>query len=266
MVHHDSHNPTHSVSLPAPSPDGLAALLALPEDELLQRGRLLHAAGSVANADVYLLAEGSSPVVLKTFRRRPWLVRVCFSRWTLAHEVAVLRCLDGVPGVPLVWGRAGRDSFLMEYIAGAGPLRNSREIAAAEFPGRPFFTRLRDLVDAMHARGVSHGDLRRLNVMRGPGDVPYLIDFATALSAQGFLAALRRRVVALVARADLFAVAKLIASYYPDLLTDAERDRLANLPWYLRAGRFIRKRVYGRFIKQKHWRQRWARWRQGSRR
>lgn len=266
MFHHCPDNPERAVSLPASSADAMARLLSVPEDELLRRGRLLHAAGSVANADIYILEDGGTPVVLKTFRRRPWIVRLCFSRWTLAHEYGILRSLAGIPGIPAVWGRAGRDSFLMEYVHGAGPLRNSRDLAPADYPGKPFFAHLRDLVAAMHERGVSHGDLRRLNIMRGPDNRPYLIDFATALSAQGPLAPLRRRIVGAVARADLFALAKLIASYYPDLLTDTERHRLENIPWHLRLGRFIRKRIYGPIIKQKHWRERWTRWRHGRRR
>ena len=52
---------------------------------------------------------GYHAVVLKTFRRRPWLVRVCFSRWTLIHEYNVLCRLAGIPGIPLVWGMLGRD-------------------------------------------------------------------------------------------------------------------------------------------------------------
>ena len=266
MFHDRSDNPKRAVSLPAPPGTAFVDLLTVPEDELLRRGRLLHPAGSVANADIYLLEDGGSTVVLKTFRRRPWLVRLCFSRFTLAHEYAILQRLAGIPGIPAIWGRAGRDSFLMEYIQGAGPLRNSRELTPADYPCKAFFERLRDLVAAMHVRGVSHGDLRRLNIMQGPDNTPYLIDFATALSAHGPLAPLRRQIVGAVARADLFALAKLIASYYPDLLTEAERHRLENIPWHLRLGRFIRKRIYGPIIKQKHWRERWARWRHGRRR
>ena len=242
-----------------------ADLLSLPEDELVRRGRLLHAAASVANADIYLLEEAGTLAVLKTFRRRPWLVRVCFSRWTLVHEYGILRGLAGLPGIPAVWGRVGRDSFLMDYIQGAGPLRNRREVAASDAPDASFLAHLRSLVAAMHARGVSHGDLRRLNVMQGPDNQPYLIDFATALSAHGPLAPLRRLIVGAVAKSDLFALAKLVASYHPDLLTEAERHRLEYIPWHLRLGRFYRKRIYGPFIKQKHWRERWARWRRGRR-
>ena len=288
-------------------------LLALPEDELRRRGQLLHRAGSVANADIYLLDQGGSnaanflaapsaadgqvgrgrryptpvaslagdrqsphpakqneevssiedgpPVVLKTFRLRPWLVRVLFSRWTLAHECTILRLLQGLEGIPRFYGRVGRDAFLLEYVAGAGPVLSSRELPPAQYPSRQFFVRLRTLIQAMHARGVSHGDMRRRNVIQGPDETPFLIDFATAIAAHGAFSGLRRCLVAPFARADLFALAKLIDSYYPDLLTDAERQALCHIPWYLRAGRAFRRHVYRPFIKQKHWQERWARWR-----
>jgi tRNA A-37 threonylcarbamoyl transferase component Bud32 len=261
MVHDRSDNLKRSDSVPAQPCDSPECFLALSEDELLRRGRLLHAAGSVANADIYLLEGAGAPVVLKTFHRRPWLVRLCFSRWTLAHEYSILRRLSGIPGIPAAWGRVGKDSFLLEYVQGAGPLRNRRELAPADYPPKPFFVRLRDLVAAMHARGVGHGDLRRLNIMQGPDDTPYLIDFAPAVAAAGLRAPLRRRIVAVMVTIDYLATAKIIASYYPELLTDTERQRLEDIPWHLRLGRFLRKRIYGRFIKQKHWRQRWAKWR-----
>lgn len=241
-----------------PSP---CAQVSLSEDEGIRRGKLLHAAGSVANADIYLIEQGATTVVLKTFRRRPWLVRVLFSRWTLAHEVAVLEALGGVSGVPRFCGRVGKDSFLMEYVCGAGPVLSPRELPVGHYPSREFFVRLRELVAGMHARGVSHGDMRRRNILRGEDDRPYLIDFATSVIAGGRWHPVRRWLVAWFAQADAYAVAKLMNSYYPDLLTDDERRCLERLPWHLRLGRFLRKRVYRRFIKQKHWRERWDRFR-----
>lgn len=234
------------------------------EDEAIRGGKLLHAAGSVANADIYLIEQGGATVVLKTFRRRPWLVRVLFSRWTLAHEVAVLQALAGVKGIPRLHGRIGKDSFLMEYVRGAGTVVSPRDVAPENRPSRQFFIRLREMVAGMHARGVSHGDMRRRNIMRGEDDTPYLIDFATAIVAAGPRRPLRRRLVAWFARADAFAVAKLIRSYYPDLLTAEEQRCLDEVPWYLALGRFFRRNIYRRFIKQKRWRERWDRWRHGK--
>jgi tRNA A-37 threonylcarbamoyl transferase component Bud32 len=235
----------------------------LPEHELLHRARLLHAAGSVANADTYVLTSETGPVLLKTFRRRPWLVRVIFSRWTLWREYRALADLAGIPGVPAVYGIAGRDSLLIEFIQGSGPLRSQKTLGRDELPSEGFLLRLRDLVGAIHGRGVSHGDVRRQNILQGPGDAPYLIDFATAVSARGPLPALRRVASKAFMEADLFALAKIIHSYRPELLTEDERQCLEAPPWHLRLGRFLRKRVYGPFIKQKHWRERWQRWRQG---
>jgi tRNA A-37 threonylcarbamoyl transferase component Bud32 len=238
-------------------------LLALPEAELLRGGRLLHAAGSVANADVYALATASGPVLLKTFSRRPWIVRIIFSRWTLRREFRALSALAGVAGVPTVHGIVGRDSLLTEFVPGPGPLRSHRELAPAELPTERFLLRLRELVAAIHGRGVSHGDVRRQNILQGPDESPYLIDFATAVSTRGPLPALRRLVFGAFVKADLFALAKLIRSYRPELLTAEEQRRLGEVPWHLRLGRFLRKRVYGPFIKQKRWRQRWENWRHG---
>jgi len=231
------------------------------EDDWIGAGSILHAAGSVANADTYLVDWEGGTAVLKTFRRRPWLMRVLFTRWTLAHEVAVMQALDDVPGVPRILGRLGKDSFVMEYVRGAGPLQSHRQVPPERYPPREFFIRLREMVLDMHRRGVSHGDMRRRNIMQGDDGRPYLIDFATAVIANGPVRPLRRRLMTWFAQADRFALAKLIDSYYPDLVSADERRRLTELPWYLRAGRFFRQRVYRPFIKQKRWRERWQSWR-----
>lgn len=241
----------------------LQDVLTQPEDELLRRAALLHAAGSVANADTYVLDTPGGPVLMKSFRRRPWLVRVLFSRWTLRREHRALSDLAGLVGVPAVYGIAGRDTLVTQFVQGAGPLRSRREMAAEELPSERFLARLRELVAAMHGRGISHGDIRRQNILRGPDDTPYLIDFATAVDQAGPLPALRRLAVAAFRKADLFAVAKIITSYRPEMLTEEERHRLTHLPWHLRLGRFLRKHVYGTLIKQKTWRERWQNWRHG---
>jgi len=245
------------------SPPIRPGVLTLSEDELLRRATLLHAAGSVANADTYVLEGPAGPLLLKSFRRRPWLVRILFLRWTLRREYRAMRALASLPGVPAVHGIAGKDTLVTEFVQGTGPLCNRREMAAEELPSERFLVRLRDVVAAMHGRGIAHGDIRRQNILRGPVDTPYLIDFATAVSLTGPLPALRRRAIGAFRKADLYAVAKIINSYRPEMLTADEQRRLTDLPWHLRLGRFLRKHVYGSLIKQKAWRERWDNWRQG---
>ncbi|MBN2450463.1 MAG: protein kinase family protein [Lentisphaeria bacterium] len=245
---------------PVGAPPSCEELLRTSEEDLIARGRLLHSAGSITNADTYLLASSFGPCVLKTFRRRWWCARVLFTRWTLRREAAAMRRLEGLRGVPALHGMVGRDSMLMEFVEGEGTLTDSRELRPEQYPPPDFFRRLAALVQALHDRGVCHGDMRRRNILLGRDGTPYLIDFATAVSLDGPGGLLRRTVHRLLRRSDQFAVAKIIHSYYPGLLTEEEKRRLTQVPWPLRAGRFLRKRVYRHFIKQRRWQERWCRW------
>lgn len=237
--------------------DTIETILALNENELLARGTLLHAAGSITNADTFVVDIAESRILVKSLKRRFWLVRVLFARKTLRHECHVLDQLHDIEGIPKLHGMVGKDTLLMEYVEGNGPLGDSREIEPDQWPPKEFFVRLRTLVDTMHQRGISHGDMRRRNIMQGPDNQPYLIDFATAVSLQGPFGSFRRGLFTMCRRADRFALAKMIRSYYPDVLNDDDERALRDIPWYLRLGRFLRKRVYRRFIKQKRWRERW---------
>ncbi len=61
----------------------------------------------------------------------------------------------------------------------------------ARFPAE-FFDYFQEVVDAIHARGVVHCDLKnRRNVVVGEGYRPYLVDFTTAFSRGGPLSLFR---------------------------------------------------------------------------
>jgi hypothetical protein len=144
----------------------------------------------------------------------------------------------------------------MEYIDGYGPLVDHRELDVADYPPPAFFTQLKALVQRMHNCGIAHGDLRRKNVLRTKDNEPYLVDFATAICCRGPFRALLKPLFRMLCRADRFAVLKLQRSYHPSSLGDDEIRLLSHVPWYLAAGRFLRKRLYRRLIKQRTWQQR----------
>jgi len=188
--------------------------------------------------------------VVKDFRPRPWLVRRWWGRWVLRHEWARLKRLQGIAGIPRLLGWVDDEAFAMEWIAGERlPHRKQGSLEPV------FFDRLAQLVEAIHARGLSHGDLRRKNILVDREQQPYLIDFATA-----FLVKPERRSGRLFARlceVDRLTVLKLKAYYCPDTMSDEERRRLEAQPLALRFGRFLRKKVY-RPVKPRRMRRRWA--------
>jgi hypothetical protein len=114
----------------------------------------------------------------------------------LATEAAMLRRLDGVPGVPRLIGEEslGGHRFLVleavpgqslsswtaqryPYLAGAV---DPPTAAAYEADVACIVERLRGIVDAIHGRGICFGDLHPGNVMVGPDLAVSLIDFEVA--------------------------------------------------------------------------------------
>ncbi len=231
------------------------ALTRFPNADLLQRGN------SIAQPDVFRAAVDGRKMLVKDFSLRPLVVRVLFARRVLRHERDVLQALTDVPGIPQSCELCGRDMLIMEYTEGPGDLRDRPERGqAADSIPLDFFADLKALVRAMHERGVSHGDLRRGNILRDTAGRPVLVDFATGVMTTGAFAPIRRLLYRIGRKADIHSVLRLQRHHYPDSLTAEETRLLNDAPWYLRLGRFLRKRVYRRFIKQRTWRRRINSW------
>jgi len=93
---------------------------------------------------------------------------------TLEREYAAYQRLHGVKGVPACYGLLARQYLLMEFIDGV-PYRQ------ASWQDRDsWFAALLEIIQAFHARGVSHGDLKsKTNLIAGVDGNPYVIDFGT---------------------------------------------------------------------------------------
>lgn len=93
----------------------------------------------------------------------------------LRHEARAYEHLAGLEGIPRSYGMIGRCYLVLEYIEGEN-LREARLSDPADFYGR-----LLGLIRRMHARGIAHADLkRRDNIMVGPDNQPWLLDFGVA--------------------------------------------------------------------------------------
>jgi predicted Ser/Thr protein kinase len=117
---------------------------------------------------------GSLDLAVKTPRGRglAWRAR----QFSLRREYRAYRRLEGVPGFPRCLGLFQASHLAIEYVDGA-LLRH-----AAPANRDRFFHELRQAIQAMHERGVAHGDLKsRQNVLVASDGRPVIIDLGTAV-------------------------------------------------------------------------------------
>lgn len=227
----------------------MAPIPELPYDEIKTRvTECIHPARSIAQADIYALTWEGAEVLLKDFSGRPWWIRKLWAPLVLGREFRALRRLRGVNGIPELLGRAGPCAILIERLQARRLPRNKDEDKSPP----EFFDRAADLLRELHERGIAHGDLRRLNILTDDRHRPYLIDFATSVTAKpGFGGSISRFFFRRIALIDRITLARIKSEFYPDRLTEQERQILEHPPWYLRLGRLLKKRVY-RLRKARH--------------
>jgi RIO-like serine/threonine protein kinase len=176
--------------------------------------RVLRDKGGFLSPVVSLVEHEGRPAVLKDYRPRNAFTRAVLGPVLARREFAVLRRLEGVPGIPRAYKIVEGRALLMEYIDG----KTLGKFRPGELPDA-VFARLAETVRAMHRRGVVHLDLRQKKNIVVAGDRPYLIDFANALVVRGRLAAGLRAI-------DETGLLKFKARNFPHLLTAADRDLL----------------------------------------
>ncbi len=95
---------------------------------------------------------------------------------TLRREYQAYQQMQGVANIPQCFGFLKQQYLVMEYIHGT-PYRE-----AVWEDREKWFTELRQTIEAFHARGVSHGDLKsKSNIIVTADQKPCVIDFGTAI-------------------------------------------------------------------------------------
>ena len=215
------------------------------------RGREL---GSGYQASVHLYRTSAGDVVVK----KPHGGGPLGALWRalLRRERAVYERLDGIAGIPRSYGLIG-DGLALEYIAGPSLREHEALLADRE----AFFAKLLTTVEAMHAAGVAHGDLKRKdNIIVGPGERPYLIDFGVAVRRSTTRPWFNRFVFARLRQMDLNAWVKLKygrridPEAEPGVLSDDDAEIYRPL-WIERLARAVR--VPWQTITLRRPRQRW---------
>lgn len=195
-------------------------------------------------------------IVLKFNREQPafGLPMKWLGRWLAQREERALGLLADVPGIPLVLDGvliAGkkRSSVVAHQYVGGHPLYLD------ERPPDQFFPRLKQMLRAIHDRGLAYVDLnKRENILVTDDGSPALIDFqlyfAPSRSALRLLPV--RWLLNQLQAADIYHLQKHIARHRPDLAAGRDCNRTQFQPiavrvWrllYVAPMRFLRRRLF----------------------
>jgi RIO-like serine/threonine protein kinase len=180
------------------------------------------------------LQDGTVAVHKTSVMRLPPGVRVPAAARSLANrEAGHLERLAGIAGIPRLLARPTPDSLVREWIEGT-TLRELDRVPD------PVFPELRELLAAVHARGVAYADLaKEENVVVDPSGRPWLVDFQISVAKGSWLGAFAARLMA----ADRYHLARHVKRRRPDQLTDDDRRALAE-------GRSVISRLHKSLVKK----------------
>ncbi len=138
------------------------------------------------------------------------------------HEQAIYARLAGVAGVPSWGGRLSEICYAIEYVQ-AVPLDH------LDKPPAGFFDKLREIFDAVHARGVAYGDAnKKSNILVTQAGLPVLIDYQISLRTRDDLPwpfrQIARRCVNYLIGKDIYHLYKHKRRLAKDELTPEEEE------------------------------------------
>ena len=150
-----------------PSPEELRTWI---EHSLAQRENILATSNQ---GTILLFRQDGVDLIVKTAMGRGLLLKA--RRKTLSREYQAYRRLQGLAGVPECYGMIDNRHLLLEYVPGIA--YRDADLRERE----RWFASLLEILRAIHARGVSHGDLKsKANLRVTPDAQPCVVDFGTA--------------------------------------------------------------------------------------
>jgi len=152
------------------------------------------------------------------------------------REARALLKLDSVAGVPRLLGQSGSRALYMEWLGGI----SIKEALAQEIHWPKFLAELENMLRVIHAQGVAHCDLRGLsNILVGPDETPYIIDFVSCFFAGSRWNFIRGWVFRRFCEADRQALLKLRQRVAPESMNMADAELIMHSGFFNRAMRRI---------------------------
>ena len=175
-------------------------------------------------ADVLLIESHGDKAILKDYSGSNKGFRLFIAPLLVYREIRALRILDEVRGVPGFIRKLSRQTFLIEFIPAKRMCAVKEGINWVQF-----IPRVEALVNALHKKGVVHGDLRNVtNILVAPQQRPVFVDFVSAVHCGHRFNIFSLILFKLCLPIDHGAMFKLKKKYAPQLITPEEHHRYAN--------------------------------------
>lgn len=183
----------------APPVLDLQALAATPPADRI-RGR------NKSKATVSFYSLDRLRVAIKSYAGSGFWLRNTLGRWLISREARALATAADVAGIPRLLGRVGSFALATEWI-------DAQPVAAHS--GQPLDNAIFDaaaaILDALHNRGIAHGDLHHRDLLVGPTGRVFIVDLATAWILGPRPSRLRRALFERLAAADRVNLARIRA-------------------------------------------------------
>ncbi|MCE5218862.1 hypothetical protein LLH03_17750 [bacterium] len=200
--------------------------------------------GERARPDVRLLNLDGKLCVIKDYANQGPLFKRVLGAYLVWREKVAFERAAGIEGIPRVVGTIGPSALVTEYLESVEITSAPRELLTAEF-----FEQLSALVEALHARGIVHGDLKKLeNTLVTPDGKPALVDFTAAFVTGS--SPLTAVAFPWICDDDRRAVVKLKSRLAPQLVTPEEEAFLEERSAVEKAFRWSRR--YVRYVVKRY--------------
>lgn len=175
--------------------------------------------GGGSSPEVLLIEINGEQAVLKDQNNTAKIFAALLGGVLTRREARALRQLASLESAPKLLSCPDSRSFLMSYQTSL-PIT---EVDCSQIHWPDFLRQLSHAIDAMHALGITHNDLRNAeNILVMPNGKPLLIDFAGCFWQGCRYNLVRRWVFNKLKQVDRSAITKLKLRHAPELLLESD--------------------------------------------
>ena len=193
--------------------------------------------------DVILIECNGVKYVVKDFYHKPITFKMITGTLITRIEYEAYRRLQGIEGIPKLYGMIDPFAIVIEYIEGKDlPFNDDDQIDTGTL------RKIEKMINEIHHNGMVHTDLghtdmgRSVNIIIDKHGNPYIIDFAGMIPKPPYLCIFANWIYRIFYRHDLRLIANLKNKYLPDELNEEDIELLKpKIPMELEFLKAIRK-------------------------